>query len=91
MLARFWDEESGGFIDTASDHADQALIMRPKNITDSAIPSDNVVVAAVLTWRSWTVPTVGQGKGMPVMAALSKRCACWVGVWPVTRAPLARH
>jgi len=48
MLARFWDEETGGFFDTASDHADQALIVRPKNITDSAIPSGNAVAAAVL-------------------------------------------
>jgi len=48
MLARFWDEESGGFFDTASDHADQALIIRPKNITDNAIPSGNAVAAGVL-------------------------------------------
>jgi uncharacterized protein YyaL (SSP411 family) len=48
MLARFWDEESGGFFDTASDHADQSLIIRPKNITDNAIPSGNAVAAAVL-------------------------------------------
>lgn len=48
MLARFWDEESGGFFDTASDHADQALIIRPKNITDNAIPSGNAVAASVL-------------------------------------------
>ena len=48
MLARFWDDESGGFFDTASDHADQSLIIRPKNITDNAIPSGNAVAAAVL-------------------------------------------
>ncbi len=48
MLARFWDDEAGGFFDTASDHADQALIIRPKSITDSAIPSGNTVAAAVL-------------------------------------------
>jgi uncharacterized protein YyaL (SSP411 family) len=48
MLARFWDEESGGFFDTASDHADQSLIIRPKNITDNAIPSGNAVAASVL-------------------------------------------
>jgi uncharacterized protein YyaL (SSP411 family) len=48
MLAHFWDEENGGVFDTASDHADQALIIRPKNITDNAISSGNVVAAAVL-------------------------------------------
>ena len=48
MLNRFWDDEAGGFFDTASDHADQALIIRPKSITDNAIPSGNAVAAAVL-------------------------------------------
>jgi uncharacterized protein YyaL (SSP411 family) len=48
MLARFWDEKHGGFFDTASDHADQALIIRPKNITDNATPSGNAVAASVL-------------------------------------------
>jgi uncharacterized protein YyaL (SSP411 family) len=48
MLARFWDDESGGFFDTASDHADQALIIRRKGITDNAIPSGNAVAAGVL-------------------------------------------
>jgi uncharacterized protein YyaL (SSP411 family) len=48
MLARFWDEEHGGFFDTASDHADQPLIIQPKNITDNAIPSGNAVAATVL-------------------------------------------
>jgi hypothetical protein len=48
ILARFWDEETRGFYDTANDHADQALIIRPKNITDNAIPSGNAVAASVL-------------------------------------------
>ena len=48
MLARFWDDAAGGFFDTASDHADQSLIIRPKNITDNAIPSGNAVAASVL-------------------------------------------
>jgi uncharacterized protein YyaL (SSP411 family) len=48
MLARFWDEENGGFFDTASDHADQTLIIRPKSITDNAIPSGNAVATGVL-------------------------------------------
>jgi uncharacterized protein YyaL (SSP411 family) len=48
MLARFWDEEAGGFFDTASDHADRSLIIRPKSITDNAIPSGNAVAASLL-------------------------------------------
>jgi uncharacterized protein YyaL (SSP411 family) len=48
MLARFWDEESGGFFDTASDYADQSIIIQPKNITDNALPSGNAVAVAVL-------------------------------------------
>jgi uncharacterized protein YyaL (SSP411 family) len=63
MLTRFWDEESGGFFDTASDHADQALIVRPKGITDSAIPSGNAVAAAVLLDLAvLNGPTDGTGK-----------------------------
>jgi hypothetical protein len=61
MLARFWDEEAGGFFDTASDHADQALIIRPKNITDNAIPSGNAVAATVLLQLSILAGPSGDG------------------------------
>jgi uncharacterized protein YyaL (SSP411 family) len=61
MLDRFWDEEAGGFFDTASDHADQALIIRPKNITDNAIPSGNAVAASVLLQLSILVGPSGDG------------------------------
>ncbi|HEX8032351.1 MAG TPA: glycoside hydrolase family 47 protein, partial [Ktedonobacterales bacterium] len=37
LLSRFWDEASGGFFDTASDH--EALIGRPRELTDNATPS----------------------------------------------------
>jgi uncharacterized protein YyaL (SSP411 family) len=91
MLARFWDEEHGGFFDTASDHADQALIVRPKGITDSAIPSGNAVAAAVLLDLAiLDEPPDGAGTAGPIMTAPSRRCVCWAGRWPVTRAPLAR-
>ena len=48
MLARFWDEADGGFFDTASDHADPTLIMRPKDLTDDVLPSANAVAATVM-------------------------------------------
>jgi uncharacterized protein YyaL (SSP411 family) len=64
MLARFWDEEHGGFFDTASDHADQSLIIRPKNTTDSAIPSGNAVAASVLLQLSvLSGPSTDAGPG----------------------------
>jgi len=64
MLARFWDEEAGGFFDTASDHADQSLIIRPKNITDNAIPSGNAVAASVLLQLSvMSGPPTDEGPG----------------------------
>jgi hypothetical protein len=40
-LARFWDEEEGGFFLTASDG--EELIVRPKEVSDGAMPSGNSV------------------------------------------------
>jgi uncharacterized protein YyaL (SSP411 family) len=37
MLRLFWDEELGGFHDTGTDH--EALIVRPRNLFDNAVPS----------------------------------------------------
>jgi uncharacterized protein YyaL (SSP411 family) len=43
ILARFADDESGGFYDTASDH--EQLVTRPKDVFDNATPSGNSVAA----------------------------------------------
>ena len=50
MLARFWDAEKGAFFDTAIDH--EALIGRPREVTDNATPSGmSLAVEALL--RLW--------------------------------------
>src|SRR5262249_22269425 len=47
MLARFWDETASSFFDTAADH--EALIGRPRELTDNVTPSGtSVAVAAML-------------------------------------------
>ncbi|MBK6327954.1 MAG: thioredoxin domain-containing protein [Chloroflexi bacterium] len=46
MLAHFQDEANGGFFDTSDDH--EALIQRPKDLQDNAIPSGNAMAAQVL-------------------------------------------
>jgi uncharacterized protein YyaL (SSP411 family) len=46
LLRRFRDDERGGFYQTASD--DEALVLRPKELFDNAVPSGNSVAADVL-------------------------------------------
>ncbi|HEU4886325.1 MAG TPA: thioredoxin domain-containing protein [Thermoanaerobaculia bacterium] len=46
ILARFRDEEGGGFFDTPIDH--EQLITRPKDLFDNATPSANSVTCDVL-------------------------------------------
>ncbi|MEO8379021.1 MAG: thioredoxin domain-containing protein [Acidobacteriota bacterium] len=46
ILARFGDEEHGGFYDTPVDH--EKLITRPKDLFDNATPSGSSVAAEVL-------------------------------------------
>jgi hypothetical protein len=41
LIARFWDEEEGGFFFTSNDH--EALISRSKSAFDGSIPSGNSV------------------------------------------------
>jgi uncharacterized protein YyaL (SSP411 family) len=48
MIARFADEEEGGFFDTAHDH--EQLIGRPRELYDNATPSGNSTAAEVLLW-----------------------------------------
>jgi hypothetical protein len=46
MLARFWDNEHGGFFFTADDH--EALLIRSKDALDQAMPSGNGLAAQAL-------------------------------------------
>jgi uncharacterized protein len=46
MIQEFHDEESGGFFDTGISH--EALITRPKEVLDNAVPSGNSVTADAL-------------------------------------------
>lgn len=46
MLTHFADEATGGFYDTSDDH--EALIYRPKDVQDNAVPSANGMAAGVL-------------------------------------------
>jgi hypothetical protein len=46
MIARFWDEDAGGFFFTAAGH--ETLITRTKDYYDNAIPSGNSVAAQTL-------------------------------------------
>jgi uncharacterized protein YyaL (SSP411 family) len=42
----FWDDESGAFYDTASDH--EALVTRPRDVTDNATPSGTSLAVELL-------------------------------------------
>jgi uncharacterized protein len=46
MLAAFWDEGTGAFFDTASDH--ETLVVRPQDLTDNATPSGTALAVDVL-------------------------------------------
>jgi uncharacterized protein YyaL (SSP411 family) len=46
MVSHFWDERSGAFFDTASDQ--EALVVRPQDVTDNAVPSGTSMAADVL-------------------------------------------
>jgi uncharacterized protein len=45
-LTHFYDEQDGGFFDTADDH--ETLIYRPKDLQDNAVPSGNAMACHLL-------------------------------------------
>jgi uncharacterized protein YyaL (SSP411 family) len=46
MLRLFWDDAVGGFYDTGTDH--EALIVRPRNVFDNAVPCGSSVAIETL-------------------------------------------
>ena len=46
LLDRYWDEDSASFFDTPSDH--EALVGRPRELTDNATPSGTSLAAEAL-------------------------------------------
>jgi uncharacterized protein YyaL (SSP411 family) len=46
LLARFWDDAEGVFYDTASDA--EALVIRPRDASDNAVPSGNSLAVELL-------------------------------------------
>ncbi len=74
MLRAFWDEGSGMFFDTAQDH--EALVVRPQDVTDNAIPSGTSLAVDVLLRagtlfgkEDWT------GTAVPVLERLASVAA----------------
>lgn len=50
VIEHFRDEQAGGFFDTSDDH--EALIHRPKDVQDNAMPSGNAMAAQALALLS---------------------------------------
>jgi uncharacterized protein YyaL (SSP411 family) len=46
MVALFWDDSTGQFYDTGNDH--EALIVRPRDFSDNAIPSGSSMASGVM-------------------------------------------
>ena len=46
ILARFWDDDTRAFFDTAADS--ETLVTRPRDVTDNAIPSGSSLAAELL-------------------------------------------
>src|SRR5690606_31971528 len=85
MLTHFYDAENGGFYDTSDDH--EALIHRPKDLQDNAVPSANAMAAHVLLrlslytgeMRYWDVAETAVSSLYGAMVQYPNAFAHWLG------------
>jgi len=74
LIARFWDEGTGGFFDTAADH--EQLIGRPRELTDNATPAGASLAAeALLRLTAFTGETSYREYSARVLGALAPSMA----------------
>lgn len=79
-LDHFRDTENGGFFDTADDH--EALITRPKNLQDNAIPCGNsLAVRALLQLAAYTGQARYEEPAIQTLAALQAALSQYPGAF----------
>ncbi len=70
MLRLFWDESVGGFYDTGIDH--EALIVRPRNLFDNAVPSGSAVaIETLLRLRVLTGEASYESRALTALRAMA--------------------
>ncbi len=83
ILRLFWDDEAEGFFDTGHDH--EALVARPRNLFDNAVPCGSSVAADLLLRLAvLTGETVFERKALQAIrgvAPLMGRYASGFGRW----------
>ena len=72
--AWFWDDRTGAYFDTASDH--EALLTRPRDITDNAVPSGtSLAVDLLLRLAELLGDAARRERAMRVLESLSEPLA----------------
>ncbi|HEY7649586.1 MAG TPA: thioredoxin domain-containing protein, partial [Methylomirabilota bacterium] len=70
MLRLFWDEGVEGFYDTGSDH--EALIVRPRNLFDNAVPSgSSVAIETLLRLKVFTGEARFETRALAALRAMA--------------------
>ncbi|MGH7390858.1 MAG: thioredoxin domain-containing protein [Candidatus Rokuibacteriota bacterium] len=70
MLRLFWDDSVEGFYDTGADH--EALIVRPRNLFDNAVPSgSSVAIETLLRLRVFTGEDRYRTKGVAALRSMA--------------------
>ena len=72
--AWFWDDRTGAYFDTASDH--EALLTRPRDFTDNAVPSGtSLAVDLLLRLAELLGDTTRRERAMRILESLSESLA----------------